>query len=91
MLQIELIPDLTHCIETVTKREYEETMRQLLAGGAESDEQLGKKFEILRIFLEAMDFKRLRQESEKYLVEGRTVKFMFYLEDGAPEYQMRVT
>jgi hypothetical protein len=30
-----------------------------------------------------MDFRKLRQESEKYLVEGRTVKFISYLENEA--------
>ena len=33
MLKIELVPDLTHCIETVAKREHAEVMKQLLAPG----------------------------------------------------------
>ena len=90
MLKIELVPDLTHCIETVMKREYRETLRQLLTAG-EENEQLGKKLELLRTFLETMDFKQLRQESEKYLAEGRTVKFVLYLEDGTPKHEMPVT
>jgi hypothetical protein len=48
MLEIELVPDLTHCIETVTKREYEDTLRCLLAA-REGDQELGKRLELLRI------------------------------------------
>jgi len=90
MLQVELVPGLSHCIETVTKREYDETMRQLLAAG-EGQEELRERIELLRIFLERMDFKKLRRESEKHLVEGRTVRFVVYLEDGVPKYDMMVS
>jgi len=90
MLQVELVPDLSHCIETVTKREYDETMRQLLAAG-EGQEELRERIELLRIFLERMDFKKLRRESEKHLVQGRTVRFVVYLEDGVPKYDMMVS
>lgn len=89
MLQIELVPDISHCIETVAKREYEETMKQLLAAAEESKETQ-EKIGILRLFLEATDFRKLRAESEKHLVDGGKVKFVVYLEDEAPKYNMRV-
>lgn len=54
-------------------------------------EELQEKAEVLRLCLETIDFKKLRRESEKHLVRGRTVKFVMYLEDGAPKYDMRVT
>ena len=89
MLKIELIPDLLHCIHTVTKREYDDTLRQLLSikGG---NKKLGKKLELLTILLNETDFKQLRRESEKYIVEGRKVKFVFYLENNLPKYEMQV-
>jgi len=90
MLKIELVPDLTHCIETVTKREYEETLRCLLAT-REGDQELKKRLELLSIFLETVDFRKLRQESEKHLVEGRKVKFVFRLEGRTPKYEMITT
>lgn len=90
MLKIELVPDLTHCIETVTKREYRETLRQLLTAEGESEELQGRA-ELLGTFLAAADFRKLRQESEKYLVEGRKVTFVFYFGEGTPQYDMRVT
>ena len=39
MVRVELVPELSHCIETVAKNEYRETMAKLLAAG-ESDENL---------------------------------------------------
>jgi len=90
MFKIELVPDLDHCIETVTKREYDETLRCLLAA-REGDQELEKRLELLSIFLETVDLKKLRQESEKYLVQGRKVKFVFRLEGQTPEYEMITT
>jgi len=90
MLKIELVPDLTHCIETVAKREHAAVFKQILAPGKENKE-LEEKLEILRLFLETADFKKLRLESEKQLMEGRTVRFVVYLENGMPKCQMHTT
>jgi len=89
MLQIELVPELSHCIETVAKREYEGTLKQLLAT-AEANKELEEKAEILRLFLQTTDFGKLRAESEKFLIEGKVVKFVVYEESGAPKYAMQV-
>ena len=89
MLQIELVPDISHCIETVAKREYEGTLRQLLAE-EEMNKGLEEKAEILRRFLQTADFKKLRAESEKWLTEGKTVKFVIYAECGASKCVMQV-
>ena len=59
MLKIELVPDLSNCIETVAKREYSEIVRQLLAI-VEGNKELYERAELLRSFLETTDFKRLR-------------------------------
>jgi len=86
-LKIELIPTLSHCIETVAKAEYERSMRQLLAGVNDS-QQLSERVEVLARFLRTADFKKLRAESEKYLLKGNIVKFLVYQEDGAVKYRM---
>jgi len=87
MLRIELTPQLGNCVETVAKREYQETLRKLLAAG-EGNDELRERIELLRIFLETADFSKLRHESEKYLVEGKKVKFVVYFEEGKPKYDM---
>jgi len=89
MLKIELVPDLTHCIETTAKREHTAVLKQILAPG-QRNKKLEEKLEILRLFLETADFKQLRAESEKQLMEGKRVKFVVYLEEGIPKYGMHV-
>ncbi len=86
-LKIELIPTLSHCIETVAKAEYERSMRQLLAGINDS-QQLSERVEVLAGFLRTADFRKLRAESEKYLLEEKMVKFLVYQEDGAVKYRI---
>jgi hypothetical protein len=90
MLQIELVPDLNHCIETVARQKYAEVVRQLLSSGA-GDEKLCERAELLRSFLETTDFKKLRAESERYLVEGRRVKFVVYFDGGITKYDTQVS
>jgi hypothetical protein len=89
MLKIELAPDFSHCIHTITKREYEDTLRRLLTA-EDGDSKLGKKLELLTILLKEIDFKQLRRESEKYIAGGKKVKFIFYLKNNIPKYEMQV-
>ncbi len=70
------------------KRQYNKILRELLKKG--DDKELGEKLETLRLFLESADFNKLRSESEKHLVEGRKVKFILHLEEGKPEYEMKI-
>jgi hypothetical protein len=89
MVQVELYPDLSHCIQTQAKKEHSETVKRLLAAEGQS-EALEEKLEVLRLFLEEADFVSLRRESEKHLVEGRQVRFTVYLEAGRPRWAMEV-
>ena len=88
MAYIELEPELDACVETKAKREYNQILSELLNKGEE--EELAEKLEALRLFLESADFSRLRSESEKYLLEGRTVKFILYLEEGKLKHEMKI-
>lgn len=87
MLQLELIPDLNHCIETVARKEYDNLIKAYLRAG-KSDAELEGKIELLRSFLETSDFRRLRQESESYLLQGQKAKFIVYQEDGETRYRL---
>ena len=91
-IKIELVPDLEHCIETLARKEYSEIVSQLLLSGKDKRKisENTQKAELLRNFLETADFKRLRAESERHLVEGRCVKFVVYPEGVVPKYEMRV-
>ncbi len=90
MLKIELVPTLSQCIETVANKEYNETVRQLLASG-EHNRKLLEIVGLLKNFLETADFKKLRAESERHLVEGRYVKFVVYFDGGITKYDTQVS
>lgn len=88
-LRIQLQPDLSRCIETVARDEYERGLRSLLAG--EGDEHLGERTELLRLFLETADFSGLRRQSERYLLEGKKVTFTVYKDEGVLRYELQVS
>ena len=89
MVCIELKPNLSSCIETVSKREYERTLNLLLKEGR-VDEKLGERLEVLRLFLESADFGHLRSQYEGYLTEGKKVSFLIYSEEGKVNYKLIV-
>lgn len=88
MVYVELEPELSACVETKAKRRYEQIQSGLLGRGEEGE--AGERLEILRLFLETTDFSKLRNEYEKHLVKGRRVKFILYLVEGKPRYEMRI-
>jgi hypothetical protein len=85
---VELEPELAACVETKAKREYNNTLSELINKGEQ--EGLAEKFELLRLFLESTDFSQLRNEYEKHLIEGRRVKFILYLISGKPKYEIKI-
>jgi len=56
---------------------------------SKKNRRLERKIELLRTFLETADFRKLRAESEKLLVEGERVKFILTEAEGKPEYEMK--
>jgi hypothetical protein len=89
LLKIELVPDLDRCIKTVAEKKHSELVQILLeskVGNSEMEERL----EILRLFLETADFRKLRSESEQQLMEGKSVRFTLYLEARALKCEMHV-
>jgi hypothetical protein len=89
MLELELVPTLSQCIETVAKKRHDETVRQLLTSGKHSRKLL-ETATLLKNFLETADFRKLRAESEALLTEGREVKFVLRFDGGTLKYEMRL-
>jgi hypothetical protein len=89
IVPIELKPDLSCCIETLSKREYKRTLNLLLKEGS-VNEELGERLEVLRLFLESTDFGRLRSQYEGCLTEGKKVTFLIYPEKGKASYKLVV-
>jgi len=88
MIEIELIPNLEHCVETTARKEYQRLMQEYLAGKGSDDFE--EKVDLLRTFLETADFRKLRQESEAELLKGKAVKFVLRLVEGETSYNMLI-
>ena len=89
MVCIDLKPNLSSCIETLSKKEYERTLNLLLKEKC-IDEGLGERLEVLRLFLESADFGHLRSQYEGYLTEGKKVTFLIFPEEGRVSYKVIV-
>jgi hypothetical protein len=88
MVQIELTPTLDLCIEGTARQEYKKSADEYMLK-CKKDRKLEEKIELLRMFLETADFRKLRAESEKHLIEGKKVTFILTLEKGKPKYEMK--
>ncbi|MCD6599382.1 MAG: hypothetical protein J7L19_02260 [Dehalococcoidia bacterium] len=87
---VELLPSLSHCIETVAREKFWNLVNKCMEN-AQENKEMGSNIELLKAFLESMDFKKLRRESEEYLTQGRAVKFTVYWKAGKPSYNMIVS
>lgn len=86
---IELFPSLSQCIENTASKEFWNSVNQYMEGGRE-DRKLEDRIKLLKAFLESMDFKKLRRKSERYLIEGKRVKFAIFWGNGNISYEMVV-
>ena len=89
-MEIMLEPDLSHCIRTKARDEYDRVMRELLEGEG-GNALLSQRLEVLRCFLESTDFVTLRKKYEPYLVDGKKVRFKLRAAAGKTEYVIEVT
>ncbi len=87
--RIELTPTLDLCIEGTARQEYKKSADEYMQKG-QKDRKLEARIELLRMFLETMDFRKLRAESEKHLIEGKKVEFILTSEKGKPKYEMKI-
>jgi len=87
MVCIELKPSLSSCIESLSKKEYKQTLNLLLKEGG-MDEEFMEKLEVLRLFLETADFSHLRSQYEGDLMEGRKVAFLIFSQEGKVSYKI---
>ncbi len=89
MMEIKLEPSLSHCCETMAKREYERVLGQLLKE-MEEDGHLGEELELLRVFLESADFGQLRSRCDDLLTAGKRVEVRLRSSGSAPGYEIEI-
>ena len=77
------------CIKCLAEQELNNCLLELLRGEGEENE-LQQRFEMLLAFLKSPESKKLRDESEKYLAEGKKVALKLSLTDGIPKYDLEI-
>ena len=77
------------CIRCLAEQELDKCLLELLR--AESDDKaLAQRFEMLVSFLKSPESQKLRDESERYLTEGKQVTVRISFADGKPKYELKV-
>ena len=77
------------CIKCLAEQELNNCLLELLRGEGE-ERELQQRFEILLAFLKSPESQKLRDESEKYLAEGKKVRVKINFETDKPEYKIKI-
>ena len=78
------------CIKCLAEQKLNNCLIELLRMKGRNTE-LEKTFETLVSFLKSPESQKLRDESEKYLAEGKQVTVKVYFETGRPKYELKVS
>lgn len=77
------------CLKCLAEHELNDCLMQLLRE-EEEDKEVQQRFEALVSFLKSPESKRLRDESERYLAEGKRVTLKIKFENGEPKYDLKI-
>ncbi|MFC1982401.1 hypothetical protein ACFLV5_01235 [Chloroflexota bacterium] len=77
------------CIKCLAEQELYNCLRELLRGESENKEMV-QRYEMLLDFLKSPESQKLRDESKKYLAEGRKVMRRLSFVDGKPKYELNI-
>ena len=77
------------CIKCLAEQELNNCLMELLRGEGE-EKELQQRFEMLLAFLKSPESQKLRDESEKYLAEGKEIRLKINFETGKPKYELKI-
>jgi hypothetical protein len=77
------------CVKCLAEDELNHCLFELLRGDGDEKEFVNR-FEMLVSFLKSPESQKLRDESEKYLAEGKEVSVRIYFIDGKPKYELKI-
>jgi len=77
------------CIKCLAEQELNSCLLELFRALGENKE-LEQRFEALVSFLKSPESKALRDESERYLAEGKKVTVKINFEPGQPRYELKI-
>ena len=78
------------CVKCLAEQELNNCLIELLRGGG-GDKELQHRFEALVSFLKSPESQKLRDESERYLAEGKEVKVRLYFVNGELKCELKVS
>ncbi len=77
------------CIKCLAEQKLDICLRELLRSGEENPEQY-QRYEALLTFLQSPESVKLREESERYLAEGKQVTVRIHIEEGKFGYELQI-
>ena len=77
------------CIKCLAEQKLDHCLLELLRVEGES-EDLQRRYEALICFLQSPESKALRDESERYLADGKQVTVRISFEAGKPKYELEI-
>jgi hypothetical protein len=75
------------CLKCLSEQELNSCLMQLLREEG-INEEVQRKYEALINFLQSPESQRLREESEKYLAEGKKVSVRISINEGQAKYEL---
>ena len=79
----------SRCVKCLAEEKLNSCLFELLRSEVD-DKELIQRFEALVSFLKSPESLKLRDESERYLAEGKQVSVKIYFVDGKPKYELEV-
>lgn len=77
------------CVKCLAEDELNKCLFSLLKGEGD-DRELARRFEMIVSFLKSPEAKKLRDDSEYYLSEGKEVSVRITFAKGKPKYELKV-
>jgi hypothetical protein len=77
------------CVKCLAEEKLNTCLFELLRGSGD-EEDLARRFEALVAFLQSPESKKLRDESERYLAEGKQVSVRIDFVNGSPKYTLEI-
>jgi DNA-binding FadR family transcriptional regulator len=77
------------CIKCLGEQELNSCLMQLLREES-TNEDIQHKYEALVTFLQSSESKQLREESERYLADGKKVSVVISTQKGKPVYELKI-
>jgi hypothetical protein len=77
------------CVKCLAEEKLNTCLLELLRGGGD-EEDLARRFEALVTFLQSSESKKLRDESERCLAEGKQVSVRIDFVNGRPKYTLEI-